>query len=114
MGTQKWEIDPESFTKSAGKTQHVADRIGEIWQTLDTGLSALGEPWGTDRTGSQFANGDGDNGYVKTKANVEQGLTGPQGMITNIENLADGQRRTGEKVRSELEERNRQSFETRG
>ncbi|MFF0491342.1 hypothetical protein ACFYTQ_20150 [Nocardia sp. NPDC004068] len=113
MGTQKWEIDPESFKKAAGKTQHVADRISEVWQKLDTGLTALGTPWGTDRTGRQFAEGDGGNGYVTTKANVGKGIVGGEGMTKSIENLADGQSKTGDKVRSELEAQNRQSFETR-
>ncbi len=114
MGTQKWEIDPESFIKAANKTQHVADRISQVWQKLDSGTSALGSPWGTDKTGKQFATGDGDNGYIKTKENVGKGLTGPEGMTKSVENLADGQRETGEKVRSELEAQNRRSFETRG
>ncbi|MCM6776083.1 hypothetical protein NDR87_19690 [Nocardia sp. CDC159] len=99
MGTQKWQIDPESFGKAAGRTQHVADRIGAVWSKLDSGLAALGSPWGTCRTGDQFANGEGGNGYLKTKTGVGQGLVGPQGMVPSIGNLADGQRKTGEKVR---------------
>ncbi|MBF6171412.1 hypothetical protein [Nocardia blacklockiae] len=110
MGTQRWHIDPESFGRAANKTQHVADRISAVWSKLDTGAAALGTPWGTCRTGEQFSEGEGGNGYLHTKENVGKGLVGDKGMVTNVESLAEGQRKTGDKVREELEEDNRRRF----
>ncbi len=91
MGTQRFSIDPAAFSNASSQTRHVADRINETWTTLSSGLAGLGEPWGTDKTGSQFANGqNGSGGYLSTVDNVRTGITGPQGYVTSVNNLADG------------------------
>ncbi|WP_280266724.1 hypothetical protein [Nocardia wallacei] len=114
MGTQRWHLDPESFGKAADKTQHVADRISEVWSTLESGANALGSPWGTCRTGEQFSKGENGNGYVKTQENVGKGLVGEKGMVDNVGSLADGQRKTGRQVREQLEDDNRRRFRSNG
>lgn len=91
MGTQKFQIDPKAFSTASGLTRAVSDRINDVWTTLHSGLTGLGQPWGTDKTGRQFADGpNGNDGYVSTVENVRTGITGPQGYVVSVNNLADG------------------------
>ncbi|MBF6356149.1 hypothetical protein IU449_16645 [Nocardia higoensis] len=61
---------PPLLDKAAQATGEVRDRINGVLSTLAASLAARGEPWGNDKLGKQFA--EGDQGYVKSKENLEK------------------------------------------
>ncbi|WP_156959403.1 hypothetical protein [Nocardia sp. BMG51109] len=100
--TTPFEMDPEAFSKAADKTLHVRDRINEVWSTLETATAGRGAPWGDDKLGNEFA--EGDKGYKKSKTSMEQGK---DAMNKSLVGLAAAQRKTGKDVRKQLEDQNR-------
>jgi hypothetical protein len=107
MGTQRFQLDPAAFRKAADKTRSVSDRINQVWTDLDAGTSGLGSPWGTDKTGEQFAKGPhGNDGYESTKENVRNGITGPQGYVASLNNLAKGEDDTADYIEKQIEKAN--------
>jgi len=77
MGADKVEADPDDFQKAAEKTGAVRDKVRGILNTLETSISSYGTPWGNDKRGASFT--DGEQGYFAAREN----LTG------NIENVAN-------------------------
>ncbi|MBF6171453.1 hypothetical protein [Nocardia blacklockiae] len=78
MTGRKVRIDPTLQRRAAAKAQHVSDRIADALTTLEASADAKGSPWGNDRYGTQFADGEGNNGYNAARANLKK-LTGSLG-----------------------------------
>ncbi|WP_228002432.1 hypothetical protein [Nocardia australiensis] len=66
----KVEVNPELVRQAAGKTAQVQDGIAAALTTLEATLNSLGTPWGDDRYGQQFADGQSNDGYRAARANL--------------------------------------------
>lgn len=107
----KVEVDPILFRRAAAKTVHVHDRINQVWDKLSGAISGLGQPWGNDKMGNQFAEGPaGDNGYLTTVTNLDKGATS---MAGSFKETSDGQIKTATKL-EEMEELSRRVYKRRG
>jgi uncharacterized protein YukE len=58
-------VNPDDLRKSGGNLADVSARFKQVLTSLRDDLAALGSPWGDDKTGRQFANGD--SGYLAQK-----------------------------------------------
>jgi|GEM_PF-2338670 len=108
--SQTFSIDPEAFRKSANVTRGVSDKLHGIWTDLATGLDGLGKPWGTDKIGKQFENGDSGNGYSSSYSAMGDGITGGKGFCASINNVADGQDSTADYVQNQIEAENAATY----
>lgn len=93
MTGRKVHIDPVLQRRAAERAQHVSDRIAEALTTLESSADAKGSPWGSDRYGTQFAQGEGDNGYNAARTNLKK-LTG--GLGEHSGEHGSGQRRAAD------------------
>ncbi|MEC3955055.1 hypothetical protein VMT65_18585 [Nocardia sp. CDC153] len=64
------------------KTGDVRDGIQGVVDALVSRTEALGEPWGGDSLGSQFANGE--QGYLASKKNIVDGTKNMAGTFGNF------------------------------
>ncbi|WP_067646538.1 WXG100 family type VII secretion target [Nocardia harenae] len=65
--SQSIEIDPGGVRRAAGEFDAVAERTRRLLDTLTGACASRGEPWGDDKAGRQFA--DGDKGYRANRDN---------------------------------------------
>lgn len=79
------EFDPAKFRTAAGKTLDVRDKIKAVMDNLTASLDT-GSPWGRDKIGSQFY--DGENGYGASHKNLYQNAGNFQ---TTFQSFHDGQ-----------------------
>ncbi|WP_067860975.1 hypothetical protein [Nocardia shimofusensis] len=77
---------PPLLDKAAQATGEVRDRINGVLNTLATSLASRGEPWGNDKLGKQFA--EGDHGYTKSRENLEKSA---ENMATSFGNFSKTQ-----------------------
>lgn len=81
------ENDPDMLRKVAQlKTAHVRDRISAVLSTLDASLAGRGRPWGDDKIGRRFY--DGENGYGLGR---EHASTNVKNAATSYDNFQKGQ-----------------------
>ncbi|MCD0484208.1 hypothetical protein LO771_17860 [Streptacidiphilus sp. ASG 303] len=81
-----FKVAADQYAAAAGPLQAVADRISELYTSLNGYLSGLDAPWGDDHAGHQFA--DGEKGYVKFAADTLEGLKSlPEGLRNTAEGL---------------------------
>ncbi|MFC9995464.1 hypothetical protein [Nocardia sp. NPDC127526] len=55
----------DDMRSAAKQLAHLADNIGQVATSLETSLAAVGTPWGDDKPGIQFA--EGEHGYRKRR-----------------------------------------------
>src|SRR6476620_468038 len=55
MGDGVVRVDPEKLARVSADLATIADTLGEQLGQLDTALSASGNPWGGDETGTIFS-----------------------------------------------------------
>ncbi|MFC8042852.1 hypothetical protein [Nocardia sp. NPDC057353] len=86
--SQSVEIDPDGVRRAARQFEEVAAATRILLETLEQACNSRGEPWGDDKPGHQFA--DGEKGYL---ANRDSCFTTLGGLIevfeANAVNLAD-------------------------
>lgn len=58
-------VNPDDLRKSGGDLGDVSARFKQVLASLRDDLAAVGTPWGDDKIGKQFANGD--SGYLAQK-----------------------------------------------
>ncbi|MBF6171418.1 hypothetical protein [Nocardia blacklockiae] len=89
------ELDPDRFRAAANKTADVRDKIKGVLDTLTASLDP-GTPWGNDKIGAQFYNGE--NGYGATKKNLYENGGNFQ---TTFGEFSQGQRDAAEKLKGQ-------------
>jgi hypothetical protein len=67
-------VYPQELTTAANKMYPLQDQVLGILNTLSTNAANLGEPWGTDDYGKQFASGP--KGYLASRDTLIQGPSG--------------------------------------
>jgi hypothetical protein len=67
-------VYPQELTTAANKMYPLQDNVLSILNTLATNAANLGEPWGNDEYGKQFASGP--NGYIASRDALIQGPSG--------------------------------------
>ncbi|GAA5063182.1 WXG100 family type VII secretion target [Nocardia callitridis] len=86
--SQPVEINPEGVRKAAVEFEGVAETTKRILENLQTSSESKGEPWGDDKAGKKFA--DGEKGY---KANRDGTFDSLSQLVTvfqdNATNLRD-------------------------
>ncbi|MFG1794409.1 hypothetical protein [Nocardia sp. NPDC049149] len=81
------ENDPDLLRKAAqNKTGHVRDRLNSVLSTLEASLAGRGRPWGDDKIGHQFF--DGDNGYGIGREHATKNV---RNASTSFDNFEKGQ-----------------------
>ncbi|WP_278264900.1 hypothetical protein [Nocardia sp. AG03] len=84
----KFQYDPLLFRRAAAKTGSVRDQITGVIDRLEAAAAARGACWGNDTFGTNFHNGDADNGYGASK----KGSIGSARVIAkNMNSFATGQ-----------------------
>ncbi len=86
--TQPVGINPDGMRSAAAEFDDEADHVQNILDTLQTSSASKGEPWGNDKAGKQFA--DGDKGYKANRDNTFNSLSKlVQTLHDNADNLRD-------------------------
>ncbi|WP_280481237.1 hypothetical protein [Nocardia cyriacigeorgica] len=105
MGADKVKADPDDFQRAAEKTGAVRDKVQGILNTLQASISSYGTPWGNDKLGSSFT--DGEQGYFAAR----ESLTGNiENVANSFNNFRSGQAQTVVALRK-MERANEGSFE---
>ncbi|MFC8530738.1 hypothetical protein [Nocardia sp. NPDC057227] len=91
---ERIEVDPDALAGAAGLTEEVALGVRSVLTTLEQELvtyesAGPDQPWGSDKMGKKFIQGDANNGYQASRDNLLQGL---EGMAGTLEEFAAGQR----------------------
>ncbi|WP_227998526.1 hypothetical protein [Nocardia australiensis] len=86
--------DAELFEKAAHKTGYVRDRVNSVLSTLEGSLHGRGKPWGEDKLGDQFF--EGDQGY---KVSREKLFTNIKNAAASFDNFSNGQTTSAELLR---------------
>ncbi|MFI1915027.1 hypothetical protein [Nocardia sp. NPDC020380] len=86
------------------KTGVVRDGIQGVVNTFESSADGLGQPWGTDSLGSQFANGA--QGYLASKQNI---LDGAKNMAGTFGNFSSSQHDSAVKL-EQTEQANADAF----
>lgn len=77
-------VSPDRLRTAADHLTDVSDRMKTILSSLNGQAESLGQPWGDDDTGHQFA--DGDDGYLARKDMVGRAADSAAAFL---EELAD-------------------------
>ncbi|UGT60091.1 hypothetical protein [Nocardia asteroides] len=86
--SQSVEIDPDGVRRAAAGFEEVANTTQHILDTLSHACSSKGEPWGDDKAGNQFA--EGEKGYRVNRDGVFDTLSQLVGVFqANATNLRD-------------------------
>ncbi|WP_378737193.1 hypothetical protein [Nocardia brasiliensis] len=81
------ENSPDLLRKAAqNKTGHVRDRLNSVLSTLESSLAGRGRPWGDDKIGHRFYNGE--NGYGTGREHATKNV---QNAATSFDNFEKGQ-----------------------
>lgn len=65
-------VNPDELRKAGSDLGDVSAGFKQVFTSLTNNLAALGSPWGDDKTGDRFA--DGDNGYLAQKDWVSESI----------------------------------------
>jgi uncharacterized protein YukE len=84
-------VNPDGLRAAASHMVDVGDQVKAVLSSLNSQIDALGQPWGDDSVGHQFANGD--KGYLAQKDNVTAAVTS---MSQFIDGLADSLKTTAD------------------
>ncbi|MGF6880743.1 uncharacterized protein YukE [Nocardia sp. GAS34] len=63
--TEPVSINPEGLRNAANQFDAISDTTRQILNTLTGGCNAEGEPWGDDKAGKKFS--EGDKGYIANR-----------------------------------------------
>lgn len=91
----KLEVDPELLHQAATKADYVNQRLSTVVNNLESMLGGLGEPWGTDSYGSQFAGTEDGGGYLAARKNLKDLA---DTLAKSAANNSDGQDQSGKKL----------------
>ncbi len=81
-------VNPDGLTNAANQFDAIADTTQHILNTLKSTTSSEGQPWGDDKSGKTFA--DGEKGYVSNANNTFSSLASLVGVFQqNASNLKD-------------------------
>ncbi|UGT60565.1 hypothetical protein [Nocardia asteroides] len=91
---ERIEVDPAALANAAGLTEELAAGVRSVLTTLQQELATYesagaDQPWGSDKMGKKFIQGDANNGYQASRDNLLQGL---DGMAGTLDEFAAGQR----------------------
>lgn len=67
---QNVEADPVLLSQASAKTTAVSDAIKAVLTGLEAAIDGRGTPWGNDKPGNLFANGEDGNGYLASRKNL--------------------------------------------
>ncbi|OJF78356.1 hypothetical protein NS14008_02880 [Nocardia seriolae] len=82
MSGSRLESYHDLLVTASRKTGEVHDGIQGVVDRLASATAALGDPWGSDSLGNQFANGA--QGYLARKKNIVEGATNMAGTFANF------------------------------
>jgi uncharacterized protein YukE len=86
--TDPIEVNTDGLRKAAGEFDDVADTTTRILDTLKSASAARGAPWGGDKNGKSFA--DGDKGYLTNRDSTFDSMSKLVGVFQdNANNLRD-------------------------
>ncbi|MFE3442565.1 hypothetical protein ACFXNW_06005 [Nocardia sp. NPDC059180] len=89
MGADKVDVDPDDFRRAAEKTGGVRDKVQGILDGLQTSIASRGTPWGNDKMGASFT--DGENGYFAARESLTGNL---DNVVNSFNNFRSGQAQT--------------------
>lgn len=94
------EVDLDALTKAADVPEEVSRKVREVIDTLHGTLAgiendATDQPWGNDKFGKKFA--DGDKGYKATRTNM---VEGGYGMADALFEFGQGERTAADQFRA--------------
>jgi len=85
---QPVSVNPDGLNNAANQFDDIEDKTKQILSTLQAGCSAEGTPWGDDKAGKQFA--DGDKGYLTNRDGTFKSLSQVADVFgQNRDNLRD-------------------------
>ncbi|MGW4117305.1 hypothetical protein [Nocardia sp. NPDC004711] len=93
--TDKLDVDPELLKKASAKTDLVNSRLRGVVDGLMASTGGMGEPWGNDSYGTEFAGTEDGSGYLAARKTLK-GLS--ETLAKNAENNSDGQNQSGKKL----------------
>jgi uncharacterized protein YukE len=97
MSGNYFAVDTDALAQAAPEIRRLAQRINRLNSKLESGVNALGECWGNDRNGQQFA-----KQYVKPKTQLLIGLGKASkvldSMADGVETMSKGFARTEEQA----------------
>ncbi|WP_433193052.1 WXG100 family type VII secretion target [Nocardia sp. CA-107356] len=73
MSKKPVEVKPDGIRRAAHEFDDVADTTKRLLETLKSASESKGEPWGGDKAGRKFA--DGEKGYKKNRDNTVESLS---------------------------------------
>ncbi|WP_063038578.1 WXG100 family type VII secretion target [Nocardia pseudovaccinii] len=73
MSKKPVEVKPDGIRRAASEFDGVADTTKKLLDTLKAASESKGEPWGGDKAGRKFA--DGEQGYKKNRDNTVESLS---------------------------------------
>jgi uncharacterized protein YukE len=82
MSGNYFAVDTDALAKASPEIRRLAQRINRLNSKLESGVNSLGECWGNDRNGQQFA-----KQYVKPKTQLLIGLDKASKVL---DSMADG------------------------
>lgn len=81
-------VNLDDLRKASNDLADVSARFKQVFTSLTNNLAALGSPWGDDKTGDQFA--EGDSGYLAQKDWVSGSIDGKTQLLDKYsQNLSD-------------------------
>lgn len=84
----KLEVYEDRLRKAGSATGKVRDAIHGVMSTLNSSLAGRGAPWGGDKIGKQFYDGQADDGY---KAGRKKLGTSAANMAMSFNNFSTSQ-----------------------
>ncbi|RJO72082.1 hypothetical protein D5S18_23165 [Nocardia panacis] len=84
-------IYPSLLRQAGGKTSDIHDRIINVLTALEASIAGRGEPWGDDKIGHQFT--QGDNGYL---ASQEGSTKSGRSMAASFDSFSTSQYRAAD------------------
>lgn len=93
MAGDYFAVDPEKLAEAAPEVMRLAERVNRVNRLLESKTDSLGECWGQDVGGRQFA-----QQYLRPKTQLLQGLDKASKVLDSmgdgIQTMAKGYRRT--------------------
>lgn len=88
------EVDPNALERAAGLTEGLAKKVDGIVTELRVDLDGIeypetNVPWGDDKMGRKFVDGENQDGYGSARQNL---LDGGDGLSATLGEFATGQR----------------------
>jgi uncharacterized protein YukE len=94
-----YEMDPDAVKTGAGRFGPVADGLADAKSELENALNSIGECWGNDDSGKEFAKDyvPGSKQAVEAFALLAETI---RGMRKNIESGADAHQNTNQSAKN--------------